>query len=141
MTQNKTSLATILSNLQSTSSGYDLLRYIGLPEVLGQDSNLILYVMGKSFARQAECATYNEIQEFFQHAGWGEIRLIQEKRRGFIYQLDGELVKARLETIKDIDFHLEAGFLAETIFQLTNKSCEGLAEMKKDHVLFHVLHN
>ncbi|WP_018931320.1 YslB family protein [Gracilibacillus lacisalsi] len=141
MTNKKTNIATVLTNLQTTSSGYDLLRYIGLPDMLGQESDLILYVMGKNLARQAECASTEEIQEFFQHVGWGELALTHEKRRGFIYELSGSLVKARLQTLKEIDFQLEAGFLAETMLQITDKSCECVAEVNKDHVILHVLHN
>ncbi|SFM07202.1 Protein of unknown function [Gracilibacillus orientalis] len=141
MTNKKTNIATVLANLQTTSSGYDLIRYVGLPDMLGQESDLILYVMGKNLARQAECATTEEVKEFFQHVGWGELWLTQEKRRGFIYELGGNLIKARLQTLKEIDFQLEAGFLAETMYHISNKSCECVAEVNKDHVILHVLHN
>ncbi|MGN8645721.1 DUF2507 domain-containing protein [Gracilibacillus sp. HCP3S3_G5_1] len=141
MTNKKTNIATVLANLQTTSSGYDLIRYIGLPDMLGQDSDLILYVMGKNLARQAECASAEEIKEFFQFVGWGDLLLMQEKRSGFIYELSGDLIKARLQTIENIDFQLEAGFLAEAIYRITDKDCECVAEIKKEQVIFHVLHN
>ncbi|QGH35246.1 DUF2507 domain-containing protein [Gracilibacillus salitolerans] len=141
MTNKKTNIATVLANLQTTSSGYDLIRYVGLPDMLGQESDLILYVMGKNLARQAECASIVEIQEFFQHVGWGELLLANEKRRGFIYELGGNLIKARLQMLKEIDFQLEAGFLAESMYHITNKNCECVAEINKDHVILHALHN
>ncbi len=141
VTNKKTNIATVLANLQTTSSGYDLIRYIGLPDMLGQESDQILYVMGKNLARQAECMTIEEIQEFFQHVGWGELILSQEKRRGYLFELSGDIIKARLQTLKEIDFHLESGFLAETIYQISDKACESVAEINKDHIIFHVLHN
>ncbi|GAE92703.1 hypothetical protein JCM21714_1714 [Gracilibacillus boraciitolerans JCM 21714] len=141
MTTKKTNIATVLANLQTTSSGYDLIRYIGIPDMLGQESDLILYVMGKKLARQAECISIEEIQEFFQHVGWGgELALSQEKRRGgYLFELSGSIIQARLQTLEKIDFQLEAGFLAETINQISEKDCESIAEIKKDHVILHVL--
>ena len=141
MTNKNTHIATVLANLQTTSSGYDLIRYIGLPDMLGEEADLILYVMGKKLARQSDCATIEEVQEFFLHAGWGELLLIQEKRRGFHFELQGDIVKARLQTLQEVDFQLEAGFLAEAIYRFTNKISEGMAERKKDQILLHVLHN
>ncbi|MDX8046641.1 YslB family protein [Gracilibacillus sp. S3-1-1] len=141
MVDKKTNIATVLANLQTTSSGYDLIRYIGLPDMLGQESDLILYVMGKNIARQAECGSLEEIKEFFQHVGWGDLLIVKEKRNGYIYEISGELVQARKETLGEIDFQLEAGFLAEAIYHITEKECECVAEVKKGQVLLHVLHN
>lgn len=141
MTNKNTHIATVLANLQTTSSGYDLIRYVGLPEMLGEEADLILYVLGKNLARHSDCATVEEVQEFFLHAGWGELHLVQEKRRGFLFELKGDIVEARLQTLSEIEFKLEVGFLAESIYRITNKSCEGVAEVKKKQILLHILHN
>ncbi|WP_066194552.1 MULTISPECIES: DUF2507 domain-containing protein [Gracilibacillus] len=141
MTKQNTSIATILANLQTTSSGYDLIRYIGLPDMLGQEKDLILYIMGKNLARKAQCGSKEEIQEFFVDAGWGDLHLLQEKRRGFIYELSGEIIEARQQTLGQIDYVLEAGFLAEAMVQIMDESYECIVEEKKQQILLNVLHN
>ncbi|KAB8138190.1 DUF2507 domain-containing protein [Gracilibacillus oryzae] len=141
MTGKETNIATIIANLHITGSGYDLIRYIGLPDMLGKESHLILYVMGKNLAEKSDWVSQEEVIEFFRHVGWGELQLMKEKRRGLIFQLSGEVVDARIETIEDIEFRLEAGFLAYVMEQLLNKECECIAEVKKDGVEFHVIYS
>ncbi|MFC4403729.1 YslB family protein [Gracilibacillus xinjiangensis] len=141
MIDKKTNIATIIANLHITGSGYDLLRYIGLPDMLGKDSDLILYVMGKNLAGKSDWVTIEEVMEFFRHVGWGELQLVKEKRRGNVFQLSGEVIEARIETIENIEFRLEAGFLAYVMEQITSKSCECIAEVKKDFVEFQVMYS
>ncbi|SES08450.1 Protein of unknown function [Gracilibacillus ureilyticus] len=139
MTEKKTNIATIIANLHITGSGYDLLRYIGLPDMLGKESDLILYVMGKNLAEKSDWVTTEEVLEFFLHVGWGDLVLAQEKRRGYVFHLSGEVIDARLETIENVEFRLEAGFLAKAMEQITGKPCECIAEIKKNLVEFHVI--
>jgi hypothetical protein len=141
LTDKHTNIATIIANLHITGSGYDLLRYIGLPDMLGKDKDLILYVLGKNLAAKSDWVNQEEVIEFFRHVGWGELVLVKEKRRGYIFELNGDVVLARLETIEDIEFRLEAGFLAYVMEQLTGKLCECIAEIKKDTVTFQVMYS
>lgn len=139
MTEQKTHIATVLANLRNTSSGYDLLRYVGLPDMLGKDAGIILYVLGKNLARKAECESFEELFEFFLHSGWGELHLLQEKRKRYIFELSGDIVQSRLTTFEKIDFQIELGFIAETISRITSTSCECTSEIKKDQVLLHAI--
>ncbi len=140
LTEKETNIATILANLQTTSSGYDLLRYIGLPDMFGKETDFILYILGKNLARKSEWISTEELQEFFLHVGWGELFLVKEKRRGYIFELAGEIVRSRLETIQQIEFQIEAGFLADAMEQITKKDCECLPEIKKGQVFLHVMY-
>nr|WP_239588043.1 DUF2507 domain-containing protein [Gracilibacillus alcaliphilus] len=132
-------MATVLANLQTTSSGYDLIRYIGLPDMLGQETELILYIMGKNIARQAQCGSLEEVKEFFAHVGWGELNLVQEKRKRLIFELGGDIIQARQQTLEQVDYVLEAGFLAESVVQIKEEANECVVETKKDQILLHVI--
>ena len=139
LTEQKTHIATILANLRHTSSGYDLLRYVGLPDMLGKDAGIILYVLGKNLARKAECESFEELFEFFLHSGWGELQLVHEKRKKYIFELSGDIIQSRLATFENIDFQIELGFIAETITRITDTSCECTSEIKKGQVLLHAI--
>ncbi|WP_163539736.1 DUF2507 domain-containing protein [Gracilibacillus sp. YIM 98692] len=140
MSRQTPNMATVLTNLQTTSSGYDIIRYIGLPDMLGEESDLILYVLGKNLARHTECGAIEEVEQFFVHAGWGDLQLEKEKRKGHLFRLDGDIVLARFQTIEKIDFQLEAGFLAASMEHITGKSCECLPDIKKNYVILQVIH-
>ncbi|ENH97031.1 hypothetical protein J416_07542 [Gracilibacillus halophilus YIM-C55.5] len=139
MGQKQTNVATILANLHSTNSGYDVLRYFCLPDMLGKEADMVLYMMGKNLARQSECATTQEIQEFFRHTGWGELLLTTEKRKGYQFILEGEVVQARIETIQAIEFYLESGFLAESLTMIDNNQYECFVDLKQDHAKLEVI--
>src|SRR5699024_2662950 len=60
----------MLENLHTPGAGYDILRYISLPDLLGKESSTILYFMGKNLARKFEFETLEDIYYFFQQIGW-----------------------------------------------------------------------
>lgn len=132
----------VVEDLQSTGSGYDLLRYVCLPDILGKDANTILYVMGKNIARQIEWKTFDQVADFFIKTGWGTLTDIKEKRREHIFELSGPIITQRMDSDIVIDYRLEAGFLAEAFQQLKGQACECSEEIhiKKNSVSFHVLY-
>lgn len=95
--------------------GYELLRDILLPELLGKDTPEISYWAGKHLARKFPLLSFDEIGSFFQEAGWGDLVLIEQSRKELKAMLKGPMVARRLSMKSEACFKLEAGFLAEQI--------------------------
>ncbi|MFP3472911.1 DUF2507 domain-containing protein, partial [Micrococcus sp. SIMBA_144] len=64
-------------------------------------------------ARQFPLSTREEIEEFFQRAGWGRLSIAQEKKNEITFDLHSELITERKKTSRIACYQLEAGFLAE----------------------------
>lgn len=120
----------IAKELHTNGSGYDVLRYICLPDLLGKDAPTVLYIMGKNLARKFQPANMEETMEYFHLFGWGDLRLEKEKRREVIFKLTGSPVEQRFKKMAEADYRLEAGFLAESLEQMNKMACECFTEMK-----------
>lgn len=122
----KQSIFTIseFAELHTEGAGYDILRHLCLPELLGDESSSILYFMGRSLARRIDINSMEEIVSAFDVFGWGKLDLVKEKRKELIFQLMSDAVVRRLESPFDIEFRLEAGFLAEAIQAMKQTDCE-----------------
>lgn len=110
--------------------GYELIRDVVIPNLLGTDTHEILYWAGKELARQYPLASRQDISRFFDKAGFGLIELNKKQRNKQIYTLSGEIVEARL-TQAEPSFNLEAGFLAEQIQSQDGIYTEALTEVNK----------
>ena len=97
------------------SFGYELLRDTLIPELLGNDTNEISYWAGKRIARKFPLQSNEEIQSFFNDAGWGQLECTVESKDTLTFELTGEIVAHRLEVSFEPSFRLETGFLAEQI--------------------------
>ncbi|MCA0969881.1 YslB family protein [Halobacillus litoralis] len=126
-----------ISSLVGTGAGFDILRYYTLPDFLGKDAPYLLYLMGKNIARQTELHQLEDLYEFFQYMGWGDLSLIKEKKSEMIFHLSGHLIEKRLQqSLYQVDFKLESGFLAETLGQTTGDTYECFEEAnKKEHYI------
>ncbi|RKQ37942.1 YslB family protein [Oceanobacillus halophilus] len=113
-----------LSNLHTSGAGYDVLRYISLPELLGKESNTLLYFIGRDLARKFEVDSMETLCKTFKQMGWGELELVKEKRKELTFQLMADSVVLRLQAPFETEFRLESGFLAEAIQQLLGRECE-----------------
>lgn len=121
-----------ISSLVGTGAGFDLMRYYTLPDFLGKDAPYLLYFMGKNIARKSEIHDFEELYEFFQFMGWGELTLVKEKKKEMIFNLSGHLIEKRLnQKLFPVDFRLECGFLSEIIQNLTGHTYECFEEMNK----------
>ncbi|UOQ46210.1 YslB family protein [Halobacillus salinarum] len=119
-----------ISSLVATGAGFDLLRYYTLPDFLGKDAPYLLYYMGKNVARQTSLHTFEELYEFFQYMGWGDLSLVKEKKKEMVFHLNGHIIEKRLhQNLYPVDFRLECGFLAEMIHILTKVTYECLEEI------------
>jgi len=115
---------TLLDELHTSGAGYDVLRYISLPDLFGTEADTLLYFMGKDLARSLDINTIEDICLIAEKLGWGRLELVKEKKKGLTFQLMADAVFHRLQAKFDVDFRLEAGFLAEAIQQIYGRECE-----------------
>ncbi|WP_102026843.1 YslB family protein [Salirhabdus sp. Marseille-P4669] len=130
-----------LKSLQLPSLGYEILRHISLPDLLGEDSSFIQYYMGKSLARRFPLSTIDEILAFFENAGFGNLECIKVKKGEYTFQLSSALITERFTYKENVTYRLEAGFLAEQLSQIHKETYECLDEAKKrqDCILFYCI--
>jgi hypothetical protein len=120
--------------------GYELIRNDLLNDLLGKEQNDILYWAGKMIARKYPLATFEEIIEFFDQAGWGTLTVEEEKKQEVHLTLSSELITYRNQQKKNVSYQLEAGFLAMQIEQQIDVIAETYEENSKrgDKVKFQV---
>ena len=111
--------------------GYELMRDILLPDILGKHTADILYWGGKSLARKFPLVSLEEIEAFFLEAGWGELKKTEEKKDEQIFTLSGPSIERRLSLKTDTSFKMEAGFLAEQIQNQKKAVTEAAEEIQK----------
>lgn len=99
--------------LSVSAFGYELVREVLLPELLGKDTAEILYWAGKRLARKYPLADLDETIRFFHDAGWGRLMVKEETRKEMVLELGSELISSRLKNNANTTFQLEAGFLAQ----------------------------
>jgi hypothetical protein len=130
--RNKKEQKPALEDCNGTTSlfGYELIRDVVIPNLLGTDTHEILYWAGKELARQYPLANRQDIIRFFDKAGFGLIELNKKQRNKQIYTLSGEIVEVRLNQAEP-SFNLEAGFLAEQIQSQDGIYTEALTEVNK----------
>jgi predicted hydrocarbon binding protein len=95
--------------------GYELIREVLLPEILGKDTPEILYWAGKRLARKFPLETMEGIIEFFAKASWGDLEIKSETKNGMDLELVSPLIVSRVKSKAEHFFQLEAGFLAQQI--------------------------
>ena len=95
--------------------GYELIREILLPEILGKDTPEILYWSGKRLARKFPLENVEKIIEFFANASWGQLIIKNEKKTELEFELISPLFVSRVKSKAENFFQLEAGFLAQQI--------------------------
>ncbi|MFD2627962.1 DUF2507 domain-containing protein [Oceanobacillus kapialis] len=114
----------LLNDLQSTGAGYDVIRYIGLPELFGSEADTLLYFMGRNLSRKFSLESIEDICELVEKLGWGKLELIKEKKKELVFQLMADSVAQRLQAPLHTEFRLEAGFLAEAVQMVIGTECE-----------------
>jgi predicted hydrocarbon binding protein len=131
MTESNNQQEVIVTQLQVPIFGYELIRDMLLPDILGKDHTQIIYWAGKQLARKFTIDTQEDIIQFFKEAGWGELELLEQNKYEVKYTVRGEMVERRLDLNKEATFQLEAGFLAEEIQRQKGKTAEAIEEQKK----------
>ncbi|WP_420490608.1 YslB family protein [Neobacillus drentensis] len=95
--------------------GYELIREVLLPEILGKDTPEILYWAGKRLARKYPLTDIEQIIDFFAKASWGHLELKKENKTELQFELSSPLIVSRVKSKAEHFFQLEAGFLAQQI--------------------------
>ncbi|PAV27638.1 hypothetical protein CIL05_20975 [Virgibacillus profundi] len=121
----------MLDELHTTGSGYDVLRYISLPELLGTQSDPLLYFMGRNLARKLEIKAMEDLYFIYEKLGWGQLELVKEKKKELVFHLMADSVAERLQASFHTEFRLEAGFLAEAVHMIKEIDCECTEEINK----------
>ncbi|MFE4243374.1 YslB family protein [Peribacillus butanolivorans] len=116
---------------QVPAFGYELIREVLLIDILGKDSNQILYWAGKQLARKFPLNGEQEVVAFFQNAGWGHLEIIKFSKTEMELSLTGEIISRRLDLHPDCHFQLEAGFLAEQFTLQKKFLSESTEEIKR----------
>lgn len=106
------------------TAGYELLRYVGLPELLGHEKDTLLYFIGRNLARNIEIESLDDLTYLFKKFKWGKLELIKDKRTSLTFHLMADEVAQRIMAPIKIDFRLESGFIAEAIEMITHRTCE-----------------
>ncbi|MGG4265659.1 YslB family protein [Peribacillus simplex] len=116
---------------QVPAFGYELIREVLLNDILGKDSNQILYWAGKQLARKFPLNSDQEVIEFFQSAGWGTLEIMKFTKNQMELSLTGEIISRRMDLHPDCHFQLEAGFLAEQFTLQKKFLSESTEEIKR----------
>jgi len=95
--------------------GYELIREVLLPEILGSDTPEILYWAGKKLARKFPLESFTEIIDFFKRTGWGDLTIKSETKSELELELSSNRIAQRIQNKEPHHFQIEAGFLAEQI--------------------------
>lgn len=121
----------IFEELFTQGSAYDLIRYVSLPELLGEDTYTMLYFIGKNLARKFTFESVEEIINAFYKLGWGHLELVKERQKSYTFHLMSDSIVQRLQAPFKTEFRLEAGFLAAAMQQLERTECECVEKVKK----------
>src|SRR5690625_8014176 len=105
----------LLTDLDSQTVGYDVLRYISLPQLLGQETDTLLYYMGRNLARAVDIKTLEDVYFMFDKLGWGRVEPMKEREDTIVFSLMADAVVKRLNAPFPTEFGLEAGFLADAM--------------------------
>lgn len=113
------------------------MRDVLLPLILGQETDGILYWIGKDLARQFPVATPGDLSLLTHQLGLGDLRLTSSHNTTITWELSGPVIAERLALQKEAtSFTLEAGFLAKQVEFQTSKVTEAtVLEKKKDTVV------
>ncbi len=125
MDRNLISLST-LDEFNSETIGQDILRYISLPSFLGHEKDTLLYFIGRTLARRIHMESLEDVIYLFKKFRWGNLELIKNKQNHMILHLMSDDVVKRMQASIDVDFRLEAGFIAEAMQNITGRPAECL---------------
>lgn len=108
----------------SIKPGYELLRFIALPDLLGKDQDKILYILGKNTSRTLDITSVDSLIEAFDLFGFGDLVHIKEKRAEDLFTLKSQLVTARKEAALEQSYLFESGIIAGAMETIRGFQCE-----------------
>jgi len=113
-----------LHKLNKETVGQDMLRYVTLSELLGHEKETILYFAGRTLARKIDIRSVDDLSYLFRLFRWGKLELEKEKKHKMIFYLMADEIVERLKAPYPVDFRMEAGFIAESLEQMTKRATE-----------------
>lgn len=117
--------------LHTSGAGYDTLRYVSLPKLLGKESHTIMYFMGKTLAESIDFHTIDDIIFLFKQFGWGTLNIAKEKKKTTTFYLLDDSVVQKLQSPIEVDFRYEAGFLAKACSLIYGSEYECIEKVHK----------
>ncbi|MDQ0230970.1 YslB family protein [Metabacillus malikii] len=120
-----------LKEFQIPAFGYELLREVLLPSILGKEHAQMLYWAGKDLARKYPLNSVEDLILFFNTAGWGSLQLLKQTKHDLEFELSSELISQRIAQAKDCSFQLEAGFIAEQLQTINGFITETHEQVKR----------
>ena len=112
------------------------MRDVLLPAILGDETDGILYWIGKDLARQYPVASDADLVTICAQLGMGDLKLVKKSDTQHIFQLSGPIVEERLAIQKEqTSFTLEAGFIAQQLeFRLQTVTEAEVSERRRKFV-------
>jgi hypothetical protein len=101
-----------------------------LPDILGSDTAEILYWSGKHVSRKYDLSNEDDLEEFFNMAGFGELKLVKETRRELVWTLGGQNIVDRIASGAK-EFSLESGIIAQEVQNEKERDAEAAAVISK----------
>src|SRR5699024_8155329 len=89
----------LLTDLDSQTVGYDVLRYISLPQLLGQETDTLLYYMGRNLARAFDIKTLEDVYFMFDKLGWGRLEPMKERKNWLVFSLMAVVAVKRIKAL------------------------------------------
>ncbi|MGM9988576.1 MAG: YslB family protein [Bacillaceae bacterium] len=120
-----------LHNIVVSGFAYELIREELISDLLGKETDKILYFAGKNIARNHPLQSIEEIMDFFIMAGWGNLHIVKEKKNEIQFSLTGELISHRFQQQKECTYQLECGFLSQQIQQQKGTIAEAYEDYSK----------
>lgn len=114
--------------------GYYLIRETLIKDLLGKEHESMLYWAGKSLGRKFPLSTLEEMTDFFEKAGWGQLIVKKEGKDEMSFQLTSSFQ----ELGAPLSYQLEAGFLAEQIQFQKKYVAEAIVTKKRENVVITV---
>ncbi|MBS4208847.1 YslB family protein [Bacillus sp. FJAT-50079] len=131
---NKLQTPPVIEELQSVPVfGYELIRDVLLPDLLGKDTPEITYWAGKHLARKFPLLSFDEMISFFIDASWGTLTVINERKHELQLELSGDIVTRRMQLHEEPCFRLETGFIAQQIQSQKKALTEAFEEVQQRH--------
>ncbi|MGB3160842.1 MAG: YslB family protein [Carnobacterium sp.] len=134
MNEQKPSIDLNLFKGNSPFLGQSLLRDVLIPNLLGNETNEILYWAGKEIARQYPLSSDEDTILFFERVGFGDLTLKVRNQHSIVFQLAGTCVESRIKAVNNLSFNLESGFLAEQIQQQESNYTEAFYQIDQKNL-------
>lgn len=123
--------------IKTSPLAHELLRTKLLADLLGNENEMIQYYMGKNLARMYPCASIEDLGKFFSAIGWGNLQMINEKKKERQFELSGSIIQARFSYDTPYLYKMEAGWIAEQLNQLTGEAWECTYKENKRKAIIH----